>query len=486
MAGGNYERGLYNQLMEVMERLGKVEREAAATHQKDREEIRELKDTVARQEKKIEQLTEELERFQSKDKTDSHNSSKPPSSDQKSNKSANEYNGRKKTGKSSGGQKGHKGKTLKIEDVKKKCKDAGIEIKEQDIGDTSRAYREHMVLDLNFGAVATLMRFHADKDGTYSIPAEYRSEVTYGAGVKSLVTLFYGQGVQSAERIVEMISAISGKTIILSEGTVFNWLNEFKKKADPDTQTVEDRLVNYHQVHTDGTNVTVNGAQSFIRNFSVLNWVLYVPMDTKGHKSLETIPFLQRYRGILMHDHETSLYKYGLDHVECLVHLIRYLTKNSEDTGHRWSQKMISLLLSINEYRKKLKAEGKTEMDKETIKRLEDRYDELLQEAVTERKSGCKLRWALKEEKTLLNRMKKYKRNHLLFIHDFDISFDNNMSERDLRKCKNRQKMSGGFRTKKGKEIFCSILTITETCKRQGIDLMQAFRSIFQGNHVFA
>ena len=109
MAGGNYERGMYNQLMDVMERLGKVEREAAAIHQKDQEEIRELKDTVAKQEKKIEQLTEELERFQSKDKTDSHNSSKPPSGDQKPSKSANEYNGRRKAGKNSGGQKGHQG-----------------------------------------------------------------------------------------------------------------------------------------------------------------------------------------------------------------------------------------------------------------------------------------------------------------------------------------------------------------------------------------
>ena len=43
-------------------------------------------------------------------------------------------------------------------------------------------------------------------------------------------------------------------------------------------------------------------------------------------------------------------------------------------------------------------------------------------------------------------------RNHLLFLHDFNISFDNNMSERDLRKCKNSQKMSGGFRTEAGKE----------------------------------
>ena len=60
-------------------------------------------------------------------------------------------------------------------------------------------------------------------------------------------------------------------------------------------------------------------------------------------------------------------------------------------------------------------------------------------------------RWATKEETSLLNRLKKYKRNHLLFLHDFNVPFDNNMSERDLRKCKNRQKMSGGFRTEAGK-----------------------------------
>ena len=35
--------------------------------------------------------------------------------------------------------------------------------------------------------------------------------------------------------------------------------------------------------------------------------------------------------------------------------------------------------------------------------------------------------------------------NHLLFLHDFRVPLDDNMSERDLRKVKNRQKMVGGL-----------------------------------------
>ena len=53
--------------------------------------------------------------------------------------------------------------------------------------------------------------------------------------------------------------------------------------------------------------------------------VLYESMGSKGHKALSSIPFLQQYAGILVHDHETSLYSYGLDHAECNVHLLRYL-----------------------------------------------------------------------------------------------------------------------------------------------------------------
>lgn len=54
---------------------------------------------------------------------------------------------------------------------------------------------------------------------------------------------------------------------------------------------------------------------------------------------------------------------------------------------------------------------------------------------------------------------------------------DDNMSERDLRKAKNRQKMAGGFRKDSGHEMYCSILTIIETLKRRKMGLFENIKN---------
>ena len=81
----------------------------------------------------------------------------------------------------------------------------------------------------------------------------------------------------------------------------------------------------------------------------------------------------------------------------------------------------------------------------------------------------------------MLNGLENYKSDHFLFMYDFSVPFDNNMSERDLRKVKNRQKMSGGFRKESGNEMYCSILTIVETLKRRNLGLIENLKKLFVG-----
>lgn len=122
----------------------------------------------------------------------------------------------------------------------------------------------------------------------------------------------YGQGVQSLQRTTELIKGLTKGVIHISEGTVCKWLERFHNAAETVKATIEKHLLVQHQVNTDGTVVTLDGKQSYIRNFSVKEWVLYVSMGSKGHKALSEIPFLKSFAGVLMHDHETSLYRYGL------------------------------------------------------------------------------------------------------------------------------------------------------------------------------
>ena len=52
------------------------------------------------------------------------------------------------------------------------------------------------------------------------------------------------------------------------------------------------------------------------------------------------------------------------------------------------------------------------------------------------------------------------------------------MSERDLRKCKNRQKLIGGFRTNDGLTMFADLLSVVETAKRQGVSVFETLIGI--------
>lgn len=114
------------------------------------------------------------------------------------------------------------------------------------------------------------------------------------------------------------------------------------------------------------------------------------------------------------------------------------------------------------------------------MKAYEKCYMDLIAQGRCENKQ-TKHKYAKSDEKTLLNRMEKYKENHLLFLHNFDVWFDDNISERDLRKAKNRQKMAGGFRKDSGHEMYCSILTIIETLKRRNMNLIENIKKLFMG-----
>ncbi len=162
--GGNYEKGMYNQLIEVMARLDTIENEL-------RTEKQEHKDDVDSLNRKIEGLTcenrllkDDNARLRSIINNGSSNSSLPPSTDQKGGKPANTYNGRTKSGRKAGGQKGHKGTALTKADILEKIRAGKCRHEIKTVGTPAAGkYVTKYVVDLKAETVVTEVRIYADK-----------------------------------------------------------------------------------------------------------------------------------------------------------------------------------------------------------------------------------------------------------------------------------------------------------------------------------
>lgn len=155
--GGNYEKGIYDQLMEVMEKLNTMESE----HSRDRKEVKELTSEVTGLRKENTHLKEEVSSLKQKASSlevenirlkkenrllhddnermkrildnDSSNSSIPPSKDQPG-KAPNTFNSRKTTKKKPGAQPGHKGSGLSKAEVEQNIQEGVYQHRLEQLG----------------------------------------------------------------------------------------------------------------------------------------------------------------------------------------------------------------------------------------------------------------------------------------------------------------------------------------------------------------
>ena len=119
-----------------------------------------------------------------------------------------------------------------------------------------------------------------------------------------------------------------------------------------------------------------------------------------------------------------------------------------------------------------------SQLSMSTIKMYEKKYDEILHLGYSEQK---KKSLSYPKEICLLDRLRNYKVQTLLFMHREDVSFDNNQAERDIRMMKLKMKISGCFRSWKRTSIFCRIRSYMSTIKKNGMAVFQSLVDVFKG-----
>ena len=214
--------------------------------------------------------------------------------------------------------------------------------------------------------------------------------------------------------------------------------------------------------------------------------MIYSPQDNKTIEEIGKTPVLSDFFGILMTDHETAMKHFGSGNAECNQHTDRYCAKTTQETSHCWSEKYMALLYEIKDCKELLIGQGAEAFSDEELAAYYKRYDDILQEGWDENKD---ITWksAASDERALLRRLEKFKEDHLRFAADFCVEFTNNISESDLRFIKNRTKLSGGFRQKTGRKMCCRLMSIIRTCKKRGMNIIEALMKISKsGENAFS
>lgn len=450
-----------------------------------KDEINELREEISSKETTIKNLTVQL-------KKDSTNSSKPSSTDNIYKKKVHIVSTRK-TGGKNGGQWEHKGTTFSKEEVEeiikkaKKEKNPKIKYQIEHVGNKkSGKYKSKYVVDVEIVTKITEYRYYEEEEGKYNIPKNREAQVQYGSTAKALMCYLTTEMMAPLNKTRSFFKQITNGIFKLSEGTIVNTQKVLDKRLTPIVEEIKERLIKAKVLHVDETGIRINGKLNWLHTCCNKEYVYYEVNAKRGTEAIDAIGILAYFVNVLVHDHWKAYYKEThMTHAECNAHILRYLKGILIIAEQKDVEDLIKLFVEMNETKKKAIEEKCSRMEKEIIEEFSDRYSKILKnwrKDLNKRMSKVSDTKIFTEELNLLNRLEEYKENHLQFIKDFDVPFDNNIAEKSLRMIKTKTKVSGGFKTQEGAKTFAKIRSFIATCKIRTENVIDELMKIFEEN----
>lgn len=440
-------------------------------------------------------LEARVEALENQISKNSRNSSKAPSSDGFKPKTKSQ---RCKSERSSGGQPGHPGSTLEwseeVHHVEQHrvaaCCVCGQSLNEvavaawdlrqvQDIAPIQLRVIEHQAEVKCCPQCQTLNR------GEF--PSHVNSGVQYGASLKGLMVYLLDYQLLPSARVAELLSDVMGCE--LSEATLY----KSRESCFAELASVEAAIIQQMQqvevLHCDETGMRVNGKLWWLHVASTDGLTFYFVHTKRGKEAMDAMGILPNYEGISVHDGLKSYVQYACEHALCNAHHLRELTFILERYQQIWAEEMSILLCDLKQQVDDAKAQEQQALEPSLVQWFEERYGVLIQAGLEANPmpqappDGTRPRGRPKQSpaKNLLDRL-QHQEKVLAFMYDFRVPFDNNQAERDLRMMKLKQKISGGFRSIKGAQMFARIRGYISTLKKQGLNVLDALKQVFLGS----
>jgi len=425
----------------------------------------------------------------------SRNSSKPPSTDGFKKPSPKSL--RKKSNRKCGGQLGHRGHTLKM--VEKPDHTEVHKVKECECCHKSLAdqpadsIEKRQVFDLppDIHLIVTEHQCetkhctcgHVNKS---EFPEDINAPVQYGSGVKSTAVYLKNYQFLPYERTSELFNDLFGCPI--GKGTLVNIVSKCNELAEIPVTKIKEQITASSVVHFDESGSRVKGNRWWLHSSSTPSATYYDVHRKRGSEATDEINILPWFYGRAIHDFWKPYYKYSCLHGLCNVHHLRELIFVHEQHKQDWADNMITCLLDIKNVVEKVKQTAKC-LDDNQIDEFEKYYKQVIAEGYEQNPlpplpaSAKKKKGSRKKTKprNLLERLDKHRNEALAFMYDFNVPFDNNLAERDIRMMKVQQKISGTFRSENGAKAFCHIRSYISTSKKNAVGAFDALTLLFNG-----
>ncbi len=419
----------------------------------------------------------------------SSNSGKPPSSDGLK-KPARVSSLREPSGNKPGGQKGHKGETLRqvtdpnevVNHYPSACSMCGVGLDPK----TSVGHSARQVFDLPQPQplVVTEHRAHdcecpACGAKTRALfPDGVNAPVQYGARITAFVIYLLHYQLLPENRLATLMADLFG--VKVATATIARMSRACAERLHGFVETVRDLVVGAPVKHLDETGFRIGGKTQWLHVASTALLTFYRVCAKRGS-------LLANVVGIVIHDHWKPYYRIeGVLHALCNAHHLRELKALVEIEKEEWARKMQRLLRRACHTTNRARERG-VPLRPRLIECFERRYDAILAEGLafhetqlplvrTVIKAGGKRRGRAPRRTghNLLLRLAKHKEDTLRFLRDPTVPFTNNQAERDGRMMKLRQKISGGFRSLQGAMDFALIRSFVSTARKQDWNIIDA------------
>jgi transposase len=446
----------------------------------------EVEELIASLKREIEALRAENAELRRRLGLDSSNSSKPPSSDGLKKKPRILGSLRTRSGKPSGGQKGHRGDTLRqvanpdriVEHAATLCRHccAGL-----DAGSAVGAEKRQVfdlperMIEVTEHRAAIHCCPNCRGETRAAFPEGVVSPTQYGERVKAAAIYLNVQQLIPEDRAAQALNDLFGAPLICP-ASVVAWVGKKARELRQVYEAIGRRVAEAGVRHLDETGYRIAGKLRWLHTTSSLAFTFYragekrgdIPSDLQG--------------GVVVHDHFLAYRGMDeVDHAFCNAHILRELQALIEFDSEPWAELMRAVLLDANDAVNAAREAGAATLAPQTLAALVERYWAAVRLGLAfhrqlpklEKKANSRGRAKQRPGHNLLERLKTFKTETLRFMTDFDVPFTNNLAEQDLRMMKVKMKISGCFRTLEGAQIFAQLRSVVSTARKQTRNILQ-------------